>query len=128
MATYGDTYNKMRWYTERDRLAIVQVDAKAKIVDDTYTNIPAGSTVRIYGAKIAEPFSLTNEELEELPEQYHEAIVYKAIATGYETPPNLNPEMAMYFKTQYATMVKDAKKWKKLGRVGGFQQLVPKDF
>ena len=128
MATYGDTYNKMRWYTERDRLAIVQVDAKAKIVDDTYTNIPAGSTVRIYGAKIAEPFSLTNEELDELPEQYHEAIVYKAIATGYETPPNLNPEMAMYFKTQYATMVKDAKKWKKLGRVGGFQQLVPKDF
>lgn len=118
----------MRWYTERDRLAIVQVDAKAKIVDDTYTNIPAGSTVRIYGAKIAEPFSLTNEELDELPEQYHEAIVYKAIATGYETPPNLNPEMAMYFKTQYATMVKDAKKWKKLGRVGGFQQLVPKDF
>ena len=102
--TYADTYVKMRWYAERDRIAVVSLDKKATIVDDLYTNLPTGSIVRIYGAKIADHFSANNDSLTELPEQFHEAIVYKAIANGYETPPNLNPEMAMYFKTQADTI------------------------
>ena len=126
--TYGDTYVKMRWYSERDRLAIVTLDSQAKIVDDMYTNIPAGSKIRIYGAKIANHFTSENDSLTELPEQFHEAIVYKSIASGYEVPPNLNPEMAMYFKGQYEEKVKSAKKWKKNSRVGGFKQLRPMDF
>ena len=119
---------KMRWYSERDRLALVTLDSKAAIIDDLYTNIPAGSVVRIYGAKIAAPFTNTNDVLSELPEQFHEAIVYKAIATGYEVPPNLNPEMAMYFKNQYEEKVRSAKKWKKTSRIGGFKQLRPRDY
>ena len=121
--TYESKYKKMRWYTERDRLAIVTYDSKATTIDDLYVNVPIGSVVRIYGAKIADPFSISNDELTELPEQYHEAIVYRAISMGYEIPPNLNPEMAMYFKAQYEQKVKAARKWKKTGRVGGFKQL-----
>ena len=127
-STYATKYKKMRWYTERDRLAVVSLSDSATSVDDMYVNIPAGSSVRIYGAKVADPFTANNEELTELPEQYHEAIVYKAISMGYEVPPNLNPEMAMYFKSQYEEKVKNAKKWKKVGRVGGFQQVKALDF
>jgi hypothetical protein len=126
--TYADTYKKMRWYSERDRLALVTLNSKATVIDDLYTNLPAGSTIRIYGAKIADPFTNTNDSLTELPEQFHEAIVYKAIANGYETPPNLNPEMASYFKQQYEAKIKSAKKWKKSSRVGGFGQVMAKDF
>ncbi len=125
---YNDTYSKMRWFTERDRLAVMQINSKAATPDDWYVNVPAGSSVRIYGAKIANHFSNLNDSLSELPEQFHEAIVYKAIATGYETPPNLNPEMALYFKNEYEAKVKSAKKWKKSSRIGGFKQLRPMDF
>jgi hypothetical protein len=126
--TYADTYSKMRWYAERDRIAVVTQDTKALTQDDLYVNLPAGSKVRIYGSKIADHFSANNDSLTELPEQFHEAIVYKAIANGYETPPNLNPEMAVYFKQQYETVVKKAKKWKKSSRIGGFGQLKPMEF
>ena len=126
--TYITKYAKMRWYAERKRLAIVSRDDKASSIEDMYTNIPAGSTVRIYGAKIPEHFSLTNESLTELPEQFHEAIVYKAISMGYETPPNLQPELAQYFKSQYEEKVKNAVKWKKQSRVGGPRFLKPIDF
>jgi len=81
----SQVYNTMSWYLERNRLAIVSSNSG---VDGGVINIPAGSQVRIYGAKIADPFSASNDSLMELPEQFHEAIVYKAIATGYETPPN----------------------------------------
>ena len=86
-------YNTMSWYLERNRLAIVSADSG---VDGGVINIPVGSKVRIYGAKIADPFSASNDSLTELAEQFHEAI--------------------------------EAKKWKKSGRLGGFGQLVPRDF
>ena len=128
LSKYGSTYSKMRWYAERKRLAIVSRDNKASTIDDMYINIPSGSKVRIYGAKIPEHFSLDNDTLSELPEQFHEAIVYKAISTGYETPPNLQPELAQYFKAQYEEKVREAKKWKKQSRVGGPRFLKPMDY
>ena len=127
-STYNDTYSKMRWYIERDRLAVVTADTAATSIDDMYTNLPIGSEIRIYGGKIADHFSTSNNSLQEIPEQFHEAIVYKAIAIGYETPPNLNPEVAMYFKSEYTSLVKKAKKWKKMGRLGGYSIVSPKDF
>ena len=54
--------------------------------------------------------------------------VYKAISTGYESPPNLQPELAQYFKMQYEEKVKHAVKWKKQSRVGGPRFLKPIDF
>tara|TARA_R100000808_G_C2117651_1_gene129806 strand:+ start:112 stop:507 length:396 start_codon:yes stop_codon:yes gene_type:complete len=125
---YSTTYSKMRWYAERKRLAIVSKDSKASTVDDMYVNVPSGSQIRIYGAKIPDHFTETNDTLPELPEQFHEAIVYKAISMGYEVPPNLNPELAMYFKAQYEEKVKSAKKWKKQSRVGGPRFMRPMDY
>jgi len=126
--TFADTYSKMRWYIERNRLAVVQVNDSANIVDDLYNNIPLGSELRIYGGKIAEHFSASNNSLDEIPEQFHEAIVYKAIATGYETPPNLDPNLASYFKGEYNQLIKKAKKWKKMGRTGGYATISPRDY
>jgi len=126
--TYKSKYRHMRWYAERDRVAIVKFHTKATSVEDMYLNLEVGTNIRIYGAKIADEFTQSNDELLELPEQFHEAIVYKAIATGYEIPPNLQPEMALYFKGQYDVMVKKAKRWKRTGRVGGWKTIKPLDF
>jgi len=126
--TYSSTYKKMRWFVERNRLAIVSLSDDRTSVDDAYINIPVGSKVRVYGSKIAQHLDTDNEVLTEIPEQYHEAIVYKAIANGYEIPPNQNFQAAQYFNAYYADLVKKAKKWKRAGRIGGTKQIIPFDF
>tara|TARA_R100000781_G_C4063178_1_gene121779 strand:+ start:670 stop:1059 length:390 start_codon:yes stop_codon:yes gene_type:complete len=126
--TYADTYSEMRWFVERNRLALIAVNPDRTSVDDKYINLKAGSKVRIYGSKIAEHFSVDVDSLPEIPEQYHEAIVYRAIATGYEIPPNQNFQAAQYFNGYYADIVKKARKWKRNGRLGGTKTIVPMDF
>jgi|ETNmetMinimDraft_18_1059904.scaffolds.fasta_scaffold49572_2 hypothetical protein len=129
MATYADTYKKMRWYVERDRLGLVTLNTSARVIpDNAYLNIPIGSTVRVYGAKIAQHFDTDTNTLPEIPEQFHEAIIYKAIANGYETPPTQDLSAAQYFNAKYMDIVKQAKKWKQLGRQGGYAQIVGQDF
>ena len=128
MATYTDTYNRMRWFAERNRLALVLVNERKTSIEDLYQNIPTGSKVRIYGSKIAQHFDEDNNVLTELPEQFHEAIVYKAIASGYEIPPTQNFQAAQYFNAAYAELVKQASKWKKMGRVTGVKHIKQIDF
>jgi len=139
MADYEDTYKKMRWYIERNRLALFTFDDTAIKDEDKYINLVAvdssgtveegnfvpaiNYTVRLYGNKIAQHFDADNINLDEIPEQYHEAIVQKAVAWGYEIPPNQELQTAMYFHKMYEQTVKRAKKWKKTGRTGGWGKI-----
>tara|TARA_R100000664_G_C2756350_1_gene144242 strand:+ start:2188 stop:2601 length:414 start_codon:yes stop_codon:yes gene_type:complete len=127
--TYDDNYSKMRWFIERNRLALVQFDDTATKEEDKYLNLKLTDsadtyTVRLYGNKIAQHFDADNDILPEIPEQYHEAIVQKAIAWGYEIPPNQELQTAAYFHTMYEDTVKRAKKWKRMGRTGGWGKIV----
>ncbi len=114
---------KYVYYIERNRLFLAEDNG-----DGTYKNIPEGSNVRIYGTKQADHFELDNDLLLDIPSQFHEAIVYRAIGTGYETPPNINPKVAIYFTDVYNKLVRKAKKWKTRGRQGTFGNIIPRDF
>ena len=134
--TYEDFYSKMRWTIERNRLAIFSYDDTATKEEDMYLNLVATAasgvegepgyvpavdfTVRLYGNKIAQYFDEITTTLPEIPEQYHEAIVQKAVAWGYEIPPTQNIELAMYFHKMYEDTVTRARKWKRTGRTGGW--------
>lgn len=118
----------MRWFVERNRMALVTLNQSRTGVEDAYENVPIGTKVRIYGAKIAQYFDADVITLPEIPEQYHEAIVYKAIANGYEVPPNQNLQSAQYFNAAYMEIVKNAKKWKRTGRIGSTHYIQPVDF
>ena len=134
--TYDDNYSKMRWLIERNRLAIFRYDDTATKEEDMYLNLEATAasgvlgepdyvpavdfTVRLYGNKIAQYFDESTTTLPEIPEQYHEAIVQKAVAWGYEIPPTQNIELAMYFHKMYEDTVTRARKWKRTGRTGGW--------
>ena len=134
--TYDDNYSKMRWLIERNRLAIFRYDDTATKEEDMYLNLEATAasgvlgepdyvpavdfTVRLYGNKIAQYFDESTTTLPEIPEQYHEAIVQKAVAWGYEIPPTQNIELAMYFHKMYEDTCTRARKWKRTGRTGGW--------
>ena len=126
MADY-DTYKKMRWYIERNRIAIFQLDETATQEEDKYINLVATDekeyAVRLYGNKIAQHFTADNVLLDEIPEQYHEAIVQKAVGWGYEIPPTQNFQSAMYFHKMYEDTVSRAIKWKRMGRTGGWGKI-----
>tara|TARA_Y100000310_G_C20619402_1_gene782435 strand:- start:1085 stop:1498 length:414 start_codon:yes stop_codon:yes gene_type:complete len=123
--TFEDTYSKMRWLIERNRLSLFRYDETATKEEDMYLNLKLDDSldtysVRLYGNKIAQYFDEDTTTLPEIPEQYHEAIVQKAVAWGYEIPPNQNLETAMYFHKMYEDTVTRAKKWKRTGRTGGW--------
>ena len=127
--TWDDSYSKMLWYIERNRLALVRHDETATKPEDAYLNLKLSSdtdsyTVRLYGNKIAQHFDADNQVLDEIPEQYHEAIVQKAVAWGYEIPPNQELQSAAYFHKMYENTVKNARKWKRMGRTGGWGKIV----
>ena len=126
--TYQSKYKKMRWFVERDRLALVELQDDRTSVETAYKNLPSGSSIRLYGAKIAQHFDPDTNTIPEIPEQYHEALVFRVIAAGYEIPPNQNMQAAMYFEAKYQKAIKDARKWKQMGRQGGTGYVVPMDF
>ena len=126
--TYDDDYSKMRWLIERNRLSLFRYDDTATKEEDMYLNLELDDdldtyTVRLYGNKIAQYFDESVTTLPEIPEQYHEAIVQKAVAWGYEIPPNQNIEVAMYFHKMYEDTCTRAKKWKRTGRTGGWGKI-----
>ena len=63
----------------------------------------------------------------EVPEQFHEALAYKAIAMGYKDPRNLDINLAQYFDMEYEKCLKMGKRYaKSQRRRGGF--IVPHEY
>ena len=131
--TFEDTYGRMRWIIERNRLALFRYDETATKEEDMYLNLTLVDdadtfSVRLYGNKIAQYFDENTTTLPEIPEQYHEAIVQKAVAWGYEIPPNQQLETAMYFHKMYEDTCTRARKWKRMGRHGGWGKVKEDDW
>ena len=47
----------------------------------------------------------------QIPEQFHEVLVYKVVANGYKDPRNMDLNNAQYFDNEYALGVKEGKKF-----------------
>ena len=62
-----------------------------------------------------------------IPTQFHEALVFKAIAMGYKTPPAMDINVAQYFDMEYEKVVKSGKKFSRSNySQTGF--IAPQDF
>jgi len=135
------TNPKRLWYISKDRLALVK-EATSSAVDgvtSSYVSIAEAKTVKIHGIGRAEHFntgtdadttdytSSTAGPLEQIHQQFHEALVFKAIAAGYEDPRNLNLELAQYFNMKYETIVKETKKFARSSYLST-GMIVPQDF
>ena len=105
------------WYIDKlSKIGIVEKATNA-VTKDGYTSdwasISEVKDVRMYTISrdndidINEP---TNTWVQ-IPEQFHETIVYKAIANGYKDPRNIELQTAQYFDNEYTLGVKEAKKF-----------------
>ena len=99
------------YYIDRDNIGIVEKSATTGEWDSIST---AGKTVRVYCSKLpvdGDLDGLTDDP--SFPEVFHEAIVFKAISTGYMDPRNMNPEGYAMFQGEYLKSLKEAKKYSK---------------
>ena len=105
------------YYIDRGRLALIE---KSTTSGDWETISTSGKTVRIFTkglpSKLTTETTLVSSISSQIPEQYHEAILNLAIATGYTVPPNLNGELFQLFKGLYQGDLNRAKKFSKMNR------------
>ena len=117
------------WYIDKHRIGIVEKATNAVTKENKtsdYASISEVKDLRIYG--IMKPDALGSDidstsdaALTEIPDQFHELIVSKAIANGYKDPRNLNIELAQFFEGEYIMGVREAKKFSKSRyRKGGY--------
>jgi hypothetical protein len=127
------TKKERAWYI--DKLAKIGIVEKSTniVTKDGYTSdwtsITEAKTFRIYAISLGDDLidsDLTNT-FNQIPFQYHEAIVYKVIANGYKDARNQKFDAVQYFENEYAMAVKEAKKFSKSNYTTmGFIQ--PQDF
>tara|TARA_R100000152_G_scaffold20717_1_gene15534 strand:- start:1582 stop:2004 length:423 start_codon:yes stop_codon:yes gene_type:complete len=122
---------KYYWYLHQNQLALVETPASERTVDGvsaSYSTISTGAKkMRIHTVSIADSFpadssatagdltSTTVGPLDEIPVQFHEALVYRVIAMGYKTRMNFDQALANFFDKEYFQVVRNAKKYARAG-------------
>ena len=113
------------YYIDNNRLALVEKNGVQTTDNATtvFKSITEAKSLRIHAISKASHFNTGTEidateyssstlgPLGAIPTQFHEALVYKVIAMGYKTPPNINIDLAQYFDLEYEKSVKSAKKF-----------------
>ena len=121
------------WYIDKlGKMGIVEkatnVATKNGYVTD-WISVASALPVRLYAISRDSDISineLTNT-FNQIPGEYHEALVYKAVAMGYKDPRNMQIEVAQYFDNEYMMAVKQGKKFSK-SNYTDVGYVVPQDF
>jgi len=107
------------WFVDKlGKIGIIEKATRATTKDGYTTDwksITQVKPVRIYAISRdmdLSIFEMTNT-FNQVPEEYHEALVYKAIAMGYKDPRNMDLQTAQYFDNEYMVAVKEGKKFSK---------------
>ena len=121
------------WYIDKlGKMGIVEKATNAVSKDgyrSDWKSITAVKATRIYAISRDSDISineLTNT-FNQIPEQFHEILVYKAIAMGYKDPRNMEINNAQYFDMEYIKGVKEGKKFSK-SNYTDIGSISPQDF
>ena len=105
------------WYVDKlKRIGIVEKGTNTVTKDGYSTNwvsITQAKDLRVYAISLDEDLAINTltGTYSEIPEQFHEVILYKAIAMGYKDPRNMDINNAQYFDQEYMLGLKEAKKF-----------------
>ena len=115
---------KYAYYIDREKLGVVEYGGTSND-SDGITNWQSisvsGKTIRIFCTKLADHMTSANMdtvsstiEHGQVPAQFHEGLVHKAISIGYKDPRNINIELATFFEQEYQQVEKKAKKYARM--------------
>lgn len=129
---YTRTTKQHVWWVERDSIGLALFDP-LESESTRFKSVDEVLTITIFYYKKAEHFNTLDSasssmtEVSELPNQFHQYLVDKAIQLGYETKPEgLNH--ARYYSKRYEEGVKEAKMFKNRGRISGMVSIKQQEF
>jgi hypothetical protein len=126
------------YWVERDSIGIALYDA-SKSDKELFTSVEAAHTITLFYHKKALHFGVDSSgtstlntttlmsEDSELPTQFHQYLVDKAISMGYETKPDMI-QMAPYFDSKFEKGIKEGKTFANRGRISGRRRIVQHSF
>ena len=128
LGTPSSTSNERYWYPIDDngiRLGLVEKSTNTITRDDKTSNFQSisetGLQIRLHcisrGTHLTAGSSSGNTYTPEIPSMFHEALVYKAIASGYKDMRNQKLDVAQYFDNEYQLAIKKAKKKARSGSI-----------
>jgi hypothetical protein len=126
------------YWVERDSIGIALYDS-SKNDKDLFTSVDGAYTITLFYHKKALHFGVNTDgdstlestalmtEESELPTQFHQYLVDKAISLGYETKPDMI-QMAPYFESKFEKGIKEGKTFANRGRISGRRRIVQHNF
>tara|TARA_R100001129_G_scaffold103055_2_gene70402 strand:+ start:1088 stop:1501 length:414 start_codon:yes stop_codon:yes gene_type:complete len=116
------------WWIERDSIGIAEYDSSQE-QKKAFTSPESVFKVYLFYIKKADHFytldsdsSEPHTEESELPSEFHQYIVDKAIQYGYEEKPE-QLKTAMYYENRFERGIKEGKAYANRGRVGGMRSV-----
>jgi predicted transcriptional regulator len=124
---------KRAWYIDKLlKIGIVEKATNAATKDgytSDWKSISQAKDLRIYAISRDADLSVNSlaSSWSQIPEQFHELIVYKTIAMGYKDPRNMELNNAQYFDGEYEKGLREAKKFSK-NNYQSIGSIKPQDF
>tara|TARA_R110002051_G_scaffold173923_3_gene244201 strand:+ start:1880 stop:2290 length:411 start_codon:yes stop_codon:yes gene_type:complete len=135
MPNYNRIYQKSVkqyvYWIERDSIGIALLDPLAT-EKSRFTSVDAALEITLFYHKKATHFNTLDAgassmtEFSELPTQFHQNLVDKAISMGYEQYPN-GINHAIYFDRKFEKGIKEGKSFKNRGRITGIRSVQQND-
>lgn len=120
------------YWVERDSIGLALYDPVGS-EKNNFKSLASAQTVTLFYYKKADHFNTLNEagmvmsEQSDLPPQFHQHLVEKAIQLGYETKPDMI-QMAPYFASKFEKGIKEAKMYSNRGRISGIRTVQQHDY
>ena len=129
------TLKEWVWWTEEGSILLGYYDESKTEAEQFVSpdSTIAGQSLTLFYNKKAKHFDIPSqsrnwqEQVPEIPEQFHDALVNKAIALGYERKPE-TLQLAQYFNGKFEDDVKNGRKYAYRGRLGTFRTINSVDF
>ena len=107
------------------KLAGESVENRSLDADTKYLKVPVTGASGNYSIAPGESYL---DEISEIPEQFHEYLVDKAIQIGYEKKGAQGIQMAQYFSSKFEKGVRDGRAYAYRARTGPVKYIKPIDY
>tara|TARA_R110000824_G_scaffold111129_7_gene259426 strand:+ start:97 stop:516 length:420 start_codon:yes stop_codon:yes gene_type:complete len=136
--TYADNWKGSHattqwvWWTERDAIGVAKYNSGSERFTSAGSD-QAGKKITLFYYKKASQFtepssnSFSWAAVSDFPSQFHDYIVSKAVALGYERKPE-QLQLAMYFHEKFEKGVKEGRAYAYRARTGTVKYIKSVDF
>ena len=115
------------WWIERDSIGLAEYDPRLERKDQFKSVTSAVTITLFYYAKADHFYTLDHasssmSQVNDIPVQFHQYLVDRAIQLGYETQSE-GIKLASYFEIKFEKGIKEGKMFANRGRVSGMRQI-----